>query len=146
MFRSQFLPHFKRRFRAAREYLDEVNPSVKIMLHSCGSIRRFLPDLIEAGVDIIDPVQPHAAEMDTAELKRDFGDLLTFHGGIDIQQILPFGTEEEIDAEVIKRISTMGHNGGYILAPAHNVQADVPPANIVRMCSSARKYGVYPLG
>jgi uroporphyrinogen decarboxylase len=146
MFRSQFLPHFKRRFQAAREYLDKVNPSVKIMLHSCGSIRRFLPDLIEAGVDIIDPVQPHAAEMDTAELKREFGDLLTFHGGIDIQQVLPFGTEEEIDAEIIKRISTMGHNGGYILAPAHNVQADVPPANIVRMCSAARKFGVYPLG
>ncbi len=63
MFSQQLLPHLKRRFQAAREYLDEVNPDVKIMLHSCGSIRRFLPDLIEAGIDIIDPVQPHAAEM-----------------------------------------------------------------------------------
>lgn len=145
MFREMFLPHFKRRFRSAREYLDEVNPGVKIMLHSCGSIRRFLPDLIEAGMDIIDPVQPHAAEMDTAELKRDFGGQLTFHGAVDIQQVLPFGTAEEIDNEVMERINTLGKGGGYILAPAHNVQADIPPANIVRMCKAAGKFGVYPL-
>ncbi|MBM3137451.1 MAG: uroporphyrinogen decarboxylase [Chloroflexi bacterium] len=145
MFRQMFLPYFKRRFQAAREYLDEVNPGVKIMLHSCGSIRRFLPDLIEAGVDIIDPVQPHAAEMNTAELKRDFGSQLTFHGAVDIQQVLPFGTAEEIDQEVKERITTLGKGGGYILAPAHNVQADVPPKNIVRMCEAVGKFGSYPL-
>lgn len=145
MFRSLFLPHFKRRFQAAREFLDAVNPGVKIMLHSCGSIRRFLPDLIEAGVDIIDPVQPHAAEMNTAALKRDFGDRLTFHGAVDIQQVLPFGTEDEIDIEVKERIMTLGAGGGYILAPAHNVQADVPPKNIVRMCEAVKKFGEYPL-
>jgi len=101
--------------------------------------------MIEAGVDIIDPVQPHAAEMNTAELKRDFGGQLTFHGAVDIQQVLPFGTAEEIDNEVKERINTLGKRGGYILAPAHNVQADVPPANIVRMCKAAGKFGVYPL-
>ncbi len=145
MFRQQLLPHLKRRFQAARKYLDEVNPGVKIMLHSCGSIRRFLPDLIEAGIDIIDPVQPHAAEMNTFELKKEFGDKLTFHGGVDIQQVLPFGTPEEIDAEVRERITSMGQSGGYILAPAHNVQADVPPANVVRMCKAAKEFGGYPL-
>ena len=145
MFRERLLPHLKRRFQAARKYLDEVNPGVKIMLHSCGSIRKFLPDLIEAGVDIIDPVQPHAAGMDTAGLKNDFGNHLVFHGGVDIQYVLPFGTEEEIDQEVKERITSLGKGGGYILAPAHNVQADVPPKNIVRMCSAAKKYGVYPL-
>lgn len=146
MFRELFLPHFRRRFQAARKYLDEVNPGVKIMLHSCGSIRRFLPDLIEAGIDIIDPVQPHAAEMSTSELKRDFGSQLTFHGGVDIQQVLPFGTAEEIETEVKERISTLGKGGGYILAPAHNVQADVPPASIVKMCEAAKRFGEYPLG
>jgi uroporphyrinogen decarboxylase len=145
MFREMFLPYFTRRFQAAREYLDEVNPGVKIMLHSCGSIRRFLPELIEAGVDIIDPVQPHAAEMNTAELKRDFGSQLAFHGAVDIQQVLPFGTAEEIDQEVKERIFTLGKGGGYILAPAHNVQADVPAKNIVRMCEAAVKFGTYPL-
>ncbi len=145
MFREMFLPYFKRRFQAAREYLDEVNPGVKIMLHSCGSIRRFLPDLIEADVDIIDPVQPHAAEMNTAELKRDFGSQLTFHGAVDIQQVLPFGTTDEIDHEVKERVSTLGKGGGYILAPAHNVQADVPPKNIVRMCEAVGKFGSYTL-
>jgi len=145
MFKKSILPHLSRRFKAAKDYLSEVNPEAKLMLHSCGSIRKFLPDLIEAGVEIIDPVQPHAAEMDTEALKKDFGDALTFHGGIDIQEVLPFGTPEEIKSEVKKRIQSMGRGGGYILAPAHNVQADVPPANLVLMYETAREAGVYPL-
>lgn len=145
MFKNQLLPHLKRRFQAARKYLDSVNPSVKIMLHSCGSISRFIPDLIEAGIDIIDPIQPHAAEMDSAYLKANFGDKLTFHGGIDIQQVLPFGTKEEIEAEVRTRMRDLGPGGGYILAPAHNVQADVKPENIFCMIDAVKKYGEYPL-
>ena len=145
MFANRLLPHLKRRFKAARRYLDTVNPAVKIMLHSCGSIRRFLPNLIDAGVDIIDPIQPHAAEMESGGLKRDFGGSLSFHGGVDIQKVLPFGTEEDIAQEVKVRISTMGSGGGYILAPAHNVQADVPPQNVAFMCETVLKYGNYPL-
>ena len=145
MFKKMILPHLSRRFKAAKDYLTGVNPEAKLMLHSCGSIRKFLPDLIEAGVEIIDPVQPHAAEMDTAALKKDFGNELTFHGGIDIQDVLPFGTAEEIKEEVKTRIHTMGKGGGYILAPAHNVQADVPPANLVMMYETARDIGKYPL-
>ncbi|MDP2965408.1 MAG: uroporphyrinogen decarboxylase family protein [Pelolinea sp.] len=144
MFRNQLLPHLKRRFQAARKYLDSVNPSVKIMLHSCGSISRFIPDLIEAGIDIIDPIQPRAAEMNSADLKAKFGDRISFHGGIDIQQVLPFGTKEEIEEEVKNRINSLGPGGGYILAPAHNVQADVKPENIIYMIEAAKKFGIYP--
>ena len=145
MFEKQLLPHLKRRFNAARDYLQEANPTVKLMLHSCGSIRKFIPDLIEAGVDIIDPIQPHAAGMDSVELKRDYGDRITFHGGIDIQEVLPFGSEEDIETEVIKRIQALGSGGGYILAPAHNVQADVPPKNLVSMYQAAIRHGAYPI-
>jgi uroporphyrinogen decarboxylase len=145
MFRNLILPHLKKRFQAARSYLDEINPSVKIMLHSCGSIRNFLPDLIESGVDIIDPVQPQAARMNTKELKGEFGDRLTFHGGIDIQNVLPFGSKEEIEAEAAQRIKDLAPGGGYILAPAHNVQADVPPENVVTLFQAADRLGRYPL-
>ena len=145
MFRDKLLPHLMRRFKAARKYLDSVNPSVKIMLHSCGSISKFLPDLIDAGIDIIDPIQPHAAAMNSADLKANFGDKLTFHGGIDIQQVLPFGAKEDIEAEVRTRINDLGAGGGYILAPAHNVQADVKPENIICMIDAVKKYGCYPL-
>ncbi len=145
MFKNQLLPHLKRRFQAAKKYLDSVNPSVKIMLHSCGSISKFIPDLIEAGIDIIDPIQPRAAEMNSADLKAKFGDILSFHGGIDIQQVLPFGTKEEIEAEVRTRMSDLGPGGGYILAPAHNVQADVKPENILCMIDTVKNFGAYPL-
>jgi uroporphyrinogen decarboxylase len=144
-FRSLFLPRFRRRWRAAREYLDQVNPSVKLMLHSCGSIRRFIPDLIEAGIQLLDPVQPRAAQMDSAELKREFGDRVAFHGGVDEQYVLPFGSEEEVEAEVRLRLKAFAPGGGYILAPSHYIQADTPPANVVAMCRAARRYGQYPI-
>lgn len=145
MFQGLILPRLKRRWQAARQLLYEINPSVKIMLHSCGSIRKFIPDLIEAGIQVLDPVQPHAAHMDSFELKREFGEKLVFHGGIDIQQVLPFGTQEEVEEEVRARINAFAPGGGYILAPAHNVQADVPPANIVAMIQAAHLFGQYPL-
>jgi uroporphyrinogen decarboxylase len=145
MFHGLILPRLKRRWQAARQLLDEINPSVKIMLHSCGSIRKFIPDLIEAGIQVLDPVQPHAADMDSFDLKREFGEKLVFHGGIDIQQVLPFGTQQEVEEEVRARINAFAPGGGYILAPAHNVQADVPPANIVAMVQAAHLYGQYPL-
>jgi len=145
MFRELFLPRMKRRWQAAREYLDSVNPGVKIMLHSDGAIRAFIPDLIEAGIQILDPVQPLAAGMDSFEIKRDFGQQLAFHGGIDIQFALPFGTREEVEAEVRTRIQALAPGGGFILAPAHNVQADTSPENVVAMCQAAQRFGQYPL-
>lgn len=145
MFTNQILPYLSKRFHAARKYLDEVNPSVKIMLHSCGSIKRFIPDLIAAGIDILDPIQPHAAEMNAHDLKTKFGESLVFHGGIDIQEVLPFGTNDEIRDEVMEKICSLGAGGGYILAPAHNVQADVPPQNLVHLYDCAIRYGQYPI-
>ncbi len=145
MFRELFLPRLRRRWQAAREYLDTVNSSVKLMFHSCGGIRPFIPDLIEIGLQVLDPVQPRAAGMDSAELKREFGDRLTFHGGVDEQKVLPFGSEEDVEAEVRLRIRAFAPGGGYILAPSHYVQADTPPANIVAMCRAAQQYGQYPI-
>ena len=138
-------PILSRRWRAARAVLDEVAPHVKLMLHSDGSIRSFLPDLIEDGVDMIDPVQVSCAGMEPDGLKRDFGNRLAFHGAIDTQHVLPFGTPEEVAAHVRDIIRALVPGGGFILAPVHNVQADVPPQNLVAMCEAARKYGQYPI-
>jgi uroporphyrinogen decarboxylase len=144
-FRTLFLPHLRRRWKAAREYLDQVNPSIQILFHSCGGIRPLIPDLLDIGLQILDPVQPRAHGMDSAGLKQEFGDRLTFHGGVDEQHVLPFGTEVEVEEEVCLRLRSFGPGGGYILAPSHFVQADTPPANIVAMCRAAQTYGQYPI-
>lgn len=145
MFHNLLLPRLKRRVSAARSYLNEINPECKIMLHSCGSVRRFIPDLIDIGIDILDPVQPLAAEMDSFELKKEFGNRMSFHGGVDIQKVLPFGTEEEVIAETKMRIKAFAPGGGYILSASHNVQADTPPANFMTMIKTAHKFGLYPI-
>ena len=144
-FRQLFLPRLRRRWMAARAYLDEVNPSVKILFHSCGGIRPLIPDLLDIGLQVLDPVQPQAAGMDSAELKQEFGDRLTFHGGVDEQQVLPFGSEQDVEQEVKRCLRAFARGGGYILAPAHYVQADVPPANLVAMCRAAQTHGRYPI-
>jgi uroporphyrinogen decarboxylase len=144
-FRRLFLPRLRRRWEAARAYLDEVNPSVKILFHSCGGIRPIIPDLVDIGLQILDPVQPRAAGMDSAELKQEFGDRLSFHGGVDEQHVLPFGSEQDVEQEVLRCLEAFAPGGGYILAPAHYVQADVPPANLVAMCNTVHQYGRYPI-
>lgn len=138
-------PVLNRRWQAARAVLDEVAPHVKLLLHSDGAIRRFLPDLIENHIDMIDPVQVSCVGMDPDGLKRDFGDELAFHGAIDTQHVLPFGTPAEVEAHVRDTIRALAPGGGFILAPVHNVQADVPPQNIVAMCRTAREFGRYPI-
>jgi uroporphyrinogen decarboxylase len=145
MIRTQILPYFARRWQAARQYLDRVNPRAQIMFHCCGSIREILPDLIAAGAQIIDPVQPRAARMDLKELKQEFGARLTFHGGLDEQQILPFGTVEEVRCEARACIHALAPGGGYILTSSHFVQSDTPPENVVAMCRAANEYGCYPI-
>ncbi len=105
----------------------------KIMHHTCGSVFPFVQDLIDVGVDILNPIQTSARGMDPAALKREFGEQLVFHGGIDVQQILPFATPERVREEVKRIVATLGQGGGYILAPSHNIQADVPPENVLAM-------------
>jgi uroporphyrinogen decarboxylase len=145
MFRELILPRLRRRWLAARAMLDRVNPAIQIMFHSCGGIRPFIPDLLEIGLQILDPVQPLAAGMESAELKQLFGDRLTFHGGVDEQHVLPFGSEAEVEAEVCRRLRAFAPGGGYILAPSHYVQADTPVQNILAMCRAAQRHGQYPL-
>ncbi len=103
----------------------------KVLYHSCGAIRPFIADLIELGVDVLDPIQPVRDDMSPERLKADFGDRLCFHGGIDMQRLLPLGTPDQVRAEARRYCETLGHRGGYILGPAHLFQPDVPPENLL---------------
>jgi uroporphyrinogen decarboxylase len=117
-----------------------------LFLHSCGSVRRFIPDFIDLGLDILNPVQVAARDMDPRELKREFGrDLVFWGGGCDTQNILTFGTPEEVEYEVKRRISELAPGGGFVFNQVHNIQPQVPPENIVRMFESVHKYGGYPI-
>ena len=106
--------------------------------HSCGSIVPVIEDFIEMGLDILDPIQPNAAGMDPVTLKRQFGDRLTFHGGIDEQRLLPRGSPQEVGEEAGRLIDILGKDGGYILCPAHAIQPDTPVENIVALYESAK--------
>lgn len=117
---------------------------VRVMYHSCGAMRRFIPDLIEIGIDILHPIQVAAAGMVPAEIKAEFGDQLCFLGGVDAQHTLQ-SNPKEVRAEVRQRIEEMGTGGGYILAPSHNMGDDVPLENILAFFDAASEYGVYPL-
>ena len=117
--------------------------SAKIMIHSCGAIEGFIPDLIDAGIDVLNPVQPRAKGMDSKKLKEKHGDRICFHGGVDTQEVLPRGTSQDVEEEVRERIKAFAHNGGYILAPSHNIQIDTPPENVIAMYEAAQKHGQY---
>jgi uroporphyrinogen decarboxylase len=115
----------------------KVSPDIKIAWHSCGSILPIIPDFVELGLDILNPIQPLARGMDPVYLKKTYGKDLVFFGGIDIQQLLPFGSPEAIRNEVRRRIDILGKDGGYIIAPAHNIQADTPVENILAFFEAA---------
>jgi uroporphyrinogen decarboxylase len=133
--RKLFLPGIRRLAGLARE-----NGAV-VYLHSDGAIRKALPDLIDAGVQIYNPVQWRCKGMDRAGLKRDFGDRLVFHGGVDNQYTLFSGTVEEVREEVRENIAILGAGGGYILAPCHALQTVSPPENVVAMYAAGLEYG-----
>ncbi len=117
---------------------------LQVMFHSCGAVRAILDDLVALGLDALNPVQPRARGMDLAELKADYGDRLTFHGGIDHQQVLPFGSAAEVRAEARQVLDIMAPGGGYCLAPSHDLLLDeFPAANVVALYDEARGYGVY---
>ncbi|PHV69528.1 hypothetical protein CS063_15235 [Sporanaerobium hydrogeniformans] len=111
-----------------------------IMYHSCGAVYDMIEDLKKLPIDVLNPIQPRAKGMDMKEIKKHFKDVLSFHGGIDIQFVLPKGTKEEVDAAVRHAIDTLGEGGGYILTSAHYIQADTPVENIVEMYKEAREY------
>lgn len=120
--------------------------SAKILMHNCGSIYTFIPGLAEIGVDALHGVMPLAWHMEPWRLKKDFGDIMSFFGGIDIQRLLPYGRIEEVREGVRKTIQAYAPAGGYILAPAHNLEPDIPPGSIVAMYEAAQEFGKYPIG
>jgi uroporphyrinogen decarboxylase len=117
----------------------------KIFFHSDGGIQPFIQDLIDMGVEVLNPVQPMAAGMSSEDLKAHFGDRLCFHGGIDTQSVLSQGASEQVIEEVRRRIGALGVGGGYILAPVHNLLPGIPPENVRTMFQAALEYGRYPL-
>ena len=120
------------------------NTHWKTFIHTCGSIIPLIPDIIEAGFDILNPVQTSAVNMDPQELKTRFGDQITFWGGgVDTQHVLPFGTPEEVREQVRSHIQIFSKNGGYVFNPIHNVQSGVPVENLLAMYETVKKYGVY---
>lgn len=144
-FREVIKPRFARVYRAARALLDEINPDVKIMAHTDGDVYPIIPDYLEMGLDVLNPAQPYVADMDHDVLKQEFGDRLSFHGGIDLQKVMPFGTPDEVRAEAIKTMRTLGPGGGYILSPTHYLQPDVPPENVIALRDAVMECGHYPL-
>ncbi len=112
-----------------------------VFFHSDGAIRKILPDMIEAGIDILNPIQWRCKGMEKEGLKRDFGEKVIFHGGVDNQKVMPFGTVEDVKKEVVENIDIFGRGGGYILAPCHNIQPVTPVENIIAMYETGYEYG-----
>jgi len=127
-----YAPHVSRLFDLAKD------SGLKVMLHSCGSVSKLIPRFIELGMDALDPVQVRAVDMEPEKLKAEFGDSITFHGGLDTQHILPFSTVEEVRAEARRLIEIFGRGGGYILAPSQEFLPDIPLENILAMYEVGR--------
>ncbi len=136
----------KHRHKRIYSDIHKRAPHVKILYHSCGAIEPMIEDLLEVDVDILNPIQPLAKGMDSVELKKKYGDRLTFHGGIDLQHAMSAqGTVNDVRAEVDRRIKALAPGGGYILAPAHNIQPESTPEKILELYDYASKKGVYHL-
>ena len=133
--REVFIPHMKRMAELVH------SAGAYVFTHSDGAIRKIIPDLIEMGSDALNPIQWRCAGMNREGLKRDFGDRLVFHGGVDNQQTLAFGTVEDVRREVAENIRILGAGGGYILAPCHNIQTVSPPENVVAMYEAGFELG-----
>ncbi|MGD2166078.1 MAG: uroporphyrinogen decarboxylase family protein, partial [Anaerolineae bacterium] len=138
LYREMVKPYHGRLFRFVKSHCDAY-----VLLHTDGAVAPLIPDFIDMGVDILNPVQVSAAGMATETLKREYGDQITFWGGgCDSQGVLPFGTPEDVADEVKRRIDDLAPGGGYVFAPIHNIQPDVPSENVVAMYRTAREYGV----
>ena len=137
--REHYLRYIRPRHAKFFRRVRELTPA-KLMFHSCGSIVDILPDLIDMGVDIINPVQVTARGMEPARLKREFGRDLVFWGGTDSQKTVPFGSVDEVRAMVERLIDTFGPGGGFVFSSCHNIQPDVPLPNVLAMFAHAREY------
>jgi len=136
-YRKLIKPYHRRLYQHIK-----TKTGLPLLLHSCGSVSTFIPDFIEIGVDILNPVQYSADKMDLATLKRDFGDDICFWGGgVDTQKILPFGTPEQVSDEVKRCIDTLAPGGGFVFATVHNITEGVPLENILAAMDTVRSYG-----
>ncbi len=141
LYRKMLKPRHQKLFSYIKR---QARVPVKIFYHSCGAVSALLPDLIEAGIDVLNPVQVSAAGMSTQELKKNFGRSLTFYGGgVDTQDVLPHGTPQQVREEVKRRVEDLAPGGGFIFNTVHNIQADVPPENIMAMWEALQDYGSY---
>jgi uroporphyrinogen decarboxylase len=134
---------FKPRHRRIIERLRRENPDIIVIMHSDGAVAPLIDDFIEIGVDVYNPVQPNVAGSDPQELKNNYGEKISFFGGIDQQSLLPSGDIKRIRQDIKDRISILGKNRGYLLAPAHILQPDVSMDSIEAMIRAAIEYGVY---
>ena len=138
VFRAIYKPRLRRVVDAIKRHTR-----AKVLLHACGSVYWAIPDLIDAGIDVLNPVQVNAADMDTARLKCEFGRDLSFWGGACDTVLLQQGTPDQVTAEVRRRIANLGPGGGYVLGSIHNIAAGVPPENVVALFRAARTFGQY---
>jgi uroporphyrinogen decarboxylase len=144
----QMSPDMYRRFirprhRQVYEYVKS-HSDLYLFLHSCGSVYQLIPDLIEIGVDILNPVQVSAAQMDAEQLKREYGqDIVFWGGGADTQHVLPYATPDEVRQHVRESLEIFAPGGGYVFCQVHNIQANVPPENVVAMFDAALEFGRY---
>ena len=140
MFRKFAKPRYSQLFLSLKKKFG-----IKILFHSCGSVYPFIPDIIEMGADILNPLQLSAAGMeDTRKMKKEFGDSLTFWGGgVDVQQTLPRASPKEVEEEVKKRIEDLAPGGGFVFAATQAIQSDTPPENLVAMWRALQRYGIY---
>ena len=135
LIRQFFIPRMKRMIDLAHQ------AGAYAFFHSDGAVRKIIPDMIAAGIDVLNPIQWRCKGMEREGLKRDFGDRVAFHGGVDNQHTLAFGSVDEVREEVITNIRVLGQGGGYILAPCHNIQAVSPPENVVAMYETGYEVG-----
>lgn len=139
-FRRLYKPHLARIMQA----IHARAPNAKILFHSCGSVRDIIPDLIEVGIDILNPVHVRANGMEPTALKRDFGaDICFWGGGVDTQGILPTGTPQQVADDVRRNLDALAPGGGYVFNTIHNIQSEVPPTNIMAMYDALEQFGTY---
>ncbi len=141
---EQFRCLVKPRIGALICEIKEKSPSTRLMLHSCGAIAPIIGDLVDIGVNILNPLQPGAHGMDVKKIKSTYGSDLSFHGAIDIQHVLCDGEPAGVRQAVREMVEILGVGGGYVVAPAHCIQPDVPPQNIVALVQAVREYAAYP--
>jgi len=139
-FRTYYKPHVQRIINV----LKKKAPHTKIMFHSCGNVRPIIPDLIEMGINILNPVHINAKGMEPSLLKKDFGQSIVFWGGgVDTQSVLPHGTPQEVSENVKQNIDSLAPGGGFVFSAVHNIQSEIPPQNIISMWETLMKHGQY---